>query len=126
MKPVSSLPPPSALDLHMVRQLVSLDGEDDDFIQDVMLGYVQQLEGSSKKIEGALSDGDMDTVRMTAHSIRGASKQIGATRVGELLSSIEFESDPAVARQLLGQVDEEIPRVAAAIQSLLRRSRRTA
>ena len=126
MQPVSSLPPPAALDLHMVRQLVSLDGEDDDFIQDVMVSYVQQLEESSKKIERALSDGDMDTVRMTAHSIRGASKQIGATRVGDLLSSIEFESDPAIAKQLLRQVDEEIPRVAAAIQGLLRRSRRTA
>ena len=33
MSPVSSLPPPATLDLHMVRQLVSLDGEDDDFIQ---------------------------------------------------------------------------------------------
>jgi signal transduction histidine kinase/CheY-like chemotaxis protein/HPt (histidine-containing phosphotransfer) domain-containing protein len=124
MHPVSSLPPPAALDLHMVRQLISLDGEDDDFIQDVMMGYVEQLEASTKKIDQALSDGDMDTVRLTAHSIKGASKQIGAARVGELLGAIELESDSSIAKQLLQRVEEEIPRVAAAVQSLLRRSRR--
>ncbi|MGB3050491.1 MAG: ATP-binding protein, partial [Polyangiales bacterium] len=39
-KSVSTLPPPPALDLGMVGRLVSLDGEDDEFIQDVLLGYV--------------------------------------------------------------------------------------
>jgi signal transduction histidine kinase/CheY-like chemotaxis protein/HPt (histidine-containing phosphotransfer) domain-containing protein len=125
MRPLSTLPPPSALDLDMVRQLVSLDGEDDDFIQDVMMSYVDQLKDSVKKIARSLDEGDMEAVRLTAHSIKGASKQIGAARVGDLLGAIERENDVATARQVLDQVDEEVPRVAAAIQSLLRRSRRT-
>ena len=41
------------LDLHMVRQLVSLDGEDDDFIQDVMVSYVEQLEIPRRSSAGA-------------------------------------------------------------------------
>ena len=124
-RPVSTLPPPAALDLHMLRQLISLDGEDDDFIRDVMVSYVQQLEDSAKTLGRALDDGDMETVRLTAHSIKGASKQIGAARVGDLLGAIERENDVAVAKQLLEQVDEEVPRVAEAVQALLRRSRRS-
>jgi len=126
MRPVSTLPPPATLDLHMVRQLVSLDDEDDDFIQDVMVSYVEQLRDSAKKLGKALDAGDMDTVRLTAHSIKGASKQIGAARVGDLLDAIERESGVEAARQLLAQVDKEIPRVAEAVEALLRRSRRTA
>ncbi|MBW2586028.1 MAG: response regulator [Deltaproteobacteria bacterium] len=125
MRPVSTLPPPATLDLHMVRQLVSLDGEDDDFIQDVMVSYVEQLKDSAKALGKALDAGDMETVRLTAHSIKGASKQIGAARVGDLLDAIERESVAEAARQLLEQVEEEVPRIAEAVQALLRRSRRT-
>jgi CheY-like chemotaxis protein/HPt (histidine-containing phosphotransfer) domain-containing protein len=123
-RPVSTLPPPATLDLHMVRQLVSLDGEDDGFIRDVMVSYVEQLKDAAKKIGQALEDGDMETVRLTAHSIKGASKQIGAARVGDFLGDIERENDVEAARQLLEQVEEEVPRIDKAVQSLLRRSRR--
>jgi signal transduction histidine kinase/HPt (histidine-containing phosphotransfer) domain-containing protein/ActR/RegA family two-component response regulator len=122
--PVSSLPPPATLDLHMVRQLVSLDGEDDGFIEDVMVGYVEQLKDSTEKLGRALEDGDMDAVHLTAHSIKGASKQIGAARVGDLLGSMEREYDVDAAKQILVQLEQEVPKVAAAVQSLLRRSRR--
>jgi CheY-like chemotaxis protein/HPt (histidine-containing phosphotransfer) domain-containing protein len=124
MRPVSTLPPPAALDLDMVRQLVSLDGEDDDFIQEVMVGFVQQLKDSVKGLAKTLDDGDMEAVRLTAHSLKGASKQIGASRVGELLGAIELEGDVETAKELLEQVDEEVPRVEAAVRALLRRSLR--
>ena len=124
MRPMSTLPPPATLDLRMVRQLVSLDGEDDGFIQDVMVSYVEQLEQSTKKLCKALDDGDLEAVRLTAHSIKGASKQIGAARVGDLLGTIEREDSVEAAKQLLKQIEDEVPRVAEAVQSLLRRSRR--
>ena len=122
MRPVSTLPPPATLDLHMVRQLASLDGEDDDFIQDVMVSYVEQLEDSAKKLGSALDEGDMETARLTAHSIKGSSKQIGAARVGDLLGAIERENDVEAAKELLEQVKQEVPKVAAAVQTLLRRA----
>jgi HPt (histidine-containing phosphotransfer) domain-containing protein len=123
-KSISTLPPPPALDLDMIRQLVSLDGEDDDFIQDVLVGYVEQLQDCVKQIGKELDDGDMEAVRLSAHSIKGASKQIGASRVGELLGGIERESGVEAARNLLELVDQEVPRVAEAVQDLLRGSRR--
>ena len=123
-KPVSTLPPPATLDLHMVRQLVSLDAEDDGFIQDVMVRYVEQLDESTRKLAKALDGEDLEVVRLTAHSIKGASKQIGAARVGDLLGAIEREDNVEAAKQLLEQIQDEVPRVAEAVQALLRRSRR--
>lgn len=124
LRPVSTVPPPGALDLDMVRRLVSLDGEDDEFIQEVMGSYVEQLKDSLRTLDTALKESDLETIRSTAHSIKGASKQIGATRAGALLSAIELESDFSAMRSLTNELREEVPRVDAAVQALLRRSRR--
>lgn len=121
---LSTLPPPATLDLDMVRRLVSLDGEDDDFIEDVMMSYVEQLRGCVKSLGAALDDADMDRVRLTAHSMKGASKQIGATKVGQLLTNLERENSIEAAREIVEQVDGEVPRVEAAVQALLRSSLR--
>jgi HPt (histidine-containing phosphotransfer) domain-containing protein len=77
-----------------------------------------------RKLGDALEAQDLDTVALIAHSIKGASKQIGATKVGELLGAIERETSVDAVRQLLGLVDQEVPRVDEAVQALLRRSRR--
>jgi CheY-like chemotaxis protein/HPt (histidine-containing phosphotransfer) domain-containing protein len=122
--PVSTLPPPSALDLEMVRRLVSLDGEDDGFIRDVMGSYVKQLEESLGAIRDALKDDDMETVRLTAHSLKGASKQLGAMRMGDLFGAIERVNDTDAATAILEEMEQEAPRVEEAVQSLIRRSRR--
>ncbi len=119
--PSMKSPPASALDMNMVRQLVSLDEEDDGFIEEVMLRYIEQLRESVITLRDALEASDMETVRLTAHSIKGASKQLGASRVGELLGAIEREEAVEPARDLVGQVAEEVPRVEEAVQALLRR-----
>jgi CheY-like chemotaxis protein/HPt (histidine-containing phosphotransfer) domain-containing protein len=124
LRPVSTLPPPAALDLEMVRRLVSLDGEDDDFIVDVMGSYVEQLRESAGTLDKALKNQDMESVRLTAHSIKGASKQIGAMRMGDLLGAIERAADAGAAAAILDEIQQEVPRVEAAIQALIRRSRR--
>ncbi|MGB5810211.1 MAG: ATP-binding protein [Polyangiales bacterium] len=113
--------PSSALDMRMVRQLVSLDVVDDGFIQEVMVAYIDQLRDSVKTLGNALDAEDMEAVKLTAHSIKGASKQIGASRVGELLGAIERETAVDPARDLVGQVAAEVPRVEEAVQALLRR-----
>lgn len=113
--------PPSALDMNMVRQLISLDDEDDGFIRDVMVAYVDQLRESATTLRASLDASDMDAVRLTAHSIKGASKQIGASRVGELLDAIELANEVGAARDLVSQVEREIPLVDEAVQALLRR-----
>lgn len=124
VRPVSSLPPPAALDLEMVRRLVSLDGEDDDFIREVMVSYVDQLRVCVTGLAGAIAAKDVDAVQALAHSMKGASKQIGATRAGSLLGAIEAQDDLEASAALLDELDEEVPRVESAVNALLRRSAR--
>lgn len=124
VRPVSSLPPPEALDLEMVRRLVSLDGEDDDFIREVMVSYVDQLRVCVTGLASAIAAKDVDAVQSLAHSMKGASKQIGATRAGSLLGAIEAQDDLDASAALLDELDEEVPRVESAVNALLRRSAR--
>lgn len=56
--------------------------------------------------------------------MKGASKQIGATRAGTLLGAIEEHRDMSEVRALIEALDEEVPRVESAIKALLRRSLR--
>ena len=111
---------PLSLDLDIVRQLVSVGEEDDGFVQEVMVAYVSQLKESLQKLQGSLEAGDMEEVRYTAHSLKGASKQIGAIRVGELLGAIERQTGREEAERLIGEMADEVPRVADAVQGLLR------
>ena len=108
----------------MVRRLVSLDGEDDGFIRDLMGSYVKQLKESLGAVRDALKTDDMETVHLTAHSLKGASKQLGAMRMGDLLGAIEKVSDTDAAAAILEQMEQEAPRVEEAVQSLIRHSRR--
>ena len=67
---------------------------------------------------------DVDAVQSLAHSMKGASKQIGATRAGSLLGAIEAQDDLDASAALLDELDEEVPRVESAVNALLRRSAR--
>ena len=124
IRPVSNLPPPAALDLDMVRRLGSLDGEDDEFIREIMGSYLEQLKECFAGLRKAVSDRDLDALHSLAHSMKGASKQIGATRTGALLGAIEAQADFGDSTALLDQLDDEIPRVESSVRALLRRSAR--
>jgi hypothetical protein len=56
--------------------------------------------------------------------MKGASKQIGATRAGALLGAIEDQSDMQAAAKLVEELDGEVPRVESAVRALLRHSLR--
>jgi hypothetical protein len=45
-------------------------------------------------------------------------------RMGDLLGAIERAADAEEAAAILHEIEQELPRVEAAIQSLIRRSRR--
>ena len=80
--------------------------------------------GSELLFLKAVAANDTGTVRSLAHSMKGASKQIGATRAGTLLGRIEEQEDFTEIQTLIDQLDEEVPRVESAVRALLRRSLR--
>ena len=56
--------------------------------------------------------------------MKGASKQIGAPRAGNLLGALETQKGFRECGALLDELDDEIPRVECAVNALLRRSAR--
>mgnify|MGYP001826228271 FL=1 len=123
-RPVPTPAPSAALDLEMVRRLASLDGEDDDFIRELMADYMKQLRRCVADLGLALASDDLEEVRSLAHSMKGASKQIGATRVGDLLGAIEGQDETAESGALLEALADELPLLESAVNTLLRRSAR--
>ncbi len=112
-------PTPLILDIDIIRQLVSLDGQEHDWIEEVMSDYIKQLRESIERLHQAARQGDMNALRMTAHSIKGASKQLGATRVGALLGRIEREAEVERAKALVHDLSDEVPRIEEAVRQLL-------
>ena len=89
-----------------------------------MCGYVDELKEAAEKLGVAAAANDADRVRLIAHSLKGASKQIGAMRAGTLLGAIEEQEDMGEVQSLVEALHEEVPRVESAVHALLRRSRR--
>ena len=89
-----------------------------------MGGYVDQLAECLADLRSAVAEHDLEKVQSLAHSMKGASKQIGATQAGNLLGAIEAQRDLRDSTRLLDELAEEIPRVQSAIDALLRRSAR--
>lgn len=111
-----------SLDPQIVQQLRALDSEDRGFMEEVMESFLRQLRTSVQGLDTAVAGKDLQAIKRTAHTIKGASRQVGATQVGELFAHIEQEHDLGKTRALLEQVRDEVPRVEEAVRLLLKRS----
>ena len=89
-----------------------------------MADYMKQLRRCVADLGLAVASNDLEEVRSLAHSMKGASKQIGATRVGDLLGAIEGQDETAESGALLEALADELPFLESAVNTLLRRSAR--
>ncbi len=111
-----------SLDPQIVQQLRALDTDDRGFMEQVMESFLRQLRSSVQGLDTAVASKDLKAIQRTAHTIKGASRQVGATQVGNLFAHIEQEHDLGKTRALLEQVRDEVPRVEEAVRLLLKRS----
>ncbi|MBI4772990.1 MAG: response regulator [Deltaproteobacteria bacterium] len=63
---------------------------DEDLCRDILMGYVEDLPIQMEKLESALRKNDMSVAVRQAHSIKGASANIGAQRLRD--TALEIES----------------------------------
>lgn len=111
-----------SLDPKIVQQLRTLDEDDEGFMQEVMDSFLNQLRSSIQRLDAAVAGKDLQTIQRTAHSLKGASRQVGATRVGNLFATIEQEPDLNKTRGLVEQIRSEAPQVEEAVRLLLEKS----
>ncbi len=112
-------PVPSAVmdsidpDIFALDRLTDSFGAFDDEARDFLREFVEDLPDRIKRIEVAVSAGNVPTARGEAHSLKGAALSIGATRLGNLASDLQdmldaedIESAELVATVLSPTVDE--------------------
>ncbi|MGI8633517.1 MAG: ATP-binding protein [Solirubrobacterales bacterium] len=84
---LSRLPGPLALDAEAFADLADTLGPAQ--MQELLVAFRDELRADQESISRALTEGDVDAARRTAHSLKGSASTLGATRVAEIAASIE-------------------------------------
>ncbi len=76
---------------------------------DAVHPYLEDMPGYLDQIDAALADGDAESVRRAAHSIKGASGNLGATRLAAQAGDVEERAarDDLVLGEALGRLRAE-------------------
>ncbi len=78
------------LDPEVIEALRELaDEEDPDFLKDLLLEYITSTHCSLEDLSQAINSEDEVTVVKTAHTLKGASGNIGAPRIATLFRQLE-------------------------------------
>jgi PAS domain S-box-containing protein len=81
-------------------ELVERMVDDLDLARDVALGFLEDTPLQFERLEQALAEGDMATVRLVAHGIKGAAANVGAAALREAAATVEHAAaspDPEAA-----------------------------
>lgn len=71
------------------QQLSQLAGEDTDFEAELLAIFLQDAENSLGEIECAIADQDILAIEEAAHSLRGASANVGAKALAATAGQLE-------------------------------------
>ncbi|HET6964243.1 MAG TPA: response regulator [Acidimicrobiales bacterium] len=118
-------PAPPALDREQIDLLCSLDDGDLSFLSEVIGQFVDQARQGRLEMEHSWARRDLGTMERTAHSLKGASANLGATSLAEVCADIErqcregrIDGDAGAAAALLGRFDAEFARAQEALSAL--------
>lgn len=113
-----TLPVLNALALAQLRELAEGDAA---FLADVVAGYRQETPGRVVELARAADAGDHAAVVAAAHALKGASRTIGAERVGAVCQAIESAGRegtlPAV--DVLEALGHEVALAATALEAVV-------
>lgn len=83
------MPTRAALNLQTLRDLF---GDDDEVIREILEAYVDDLRQQSQNLHAAANDRDRSRFGRIAHSLKGASANVGATDFAGLCATAEKQS----------------------------------
>ncbi len=114
---------PAAIDSRILDQLRELDPSGGlGFAQHILQIYLDTSGDSVKEVEHAISAGDAEALRRTAHSLKSSSANVGATTLSGLFKQLEGlgrEANLAGASALLDAMRQEYSRTTNEISALL-------
>lgn len=104
-------PPPTppqtpALDPEIFAGLLDLtDDEDDSFVVDLFESYVASHARSASGMREAAASGDADALRRHAHTLKGASANVGASHVAELAKELQLRGEHGDLHGIIEWID---------------------
>jgi DNA-binding response OmpR family regulator len=107
------------LDREIIALFCDRDGRLSTFARALILQFTREAESQVATMRDAVSTRNGEVLRMTAHSLKGSSLTVGATRLGGLCRQLEDERCKETDRPvLIAAVDEEFGRVRKAFGDL--------
>ncbi len=111
------------LDRAQIDFLVSLDDGEGGALAEIVDEYLTVSAEGRTELHRQLRDGDWNAIERTAHTLKGASANVGATGLADVCASLETRAREAqprrrrrVGRRLVDQFDAELTRVRAALE----------
>ena len=114
--------PPDArdpLDRTQIEFLVSLDEGQGELLAEVVREFLIMSEKCSTELVRLLADGDCPAMERTAHSLKGASANVGATGLADVCARLELtahQGQLSDAAEHMERFGEELERVRAALE----------
>ncbi len=108
------------LDPSQIEFLVSLDDGQGEILAEIVREYLASSEECSSELGRLLGEGDCQAIERTAHTLKGASANVGASGLAEVCARLELgarERQLGDAADLMEQLVEELDRVRAALQA---------
>ena len=96
-------------DFNIINNLKELGGGDDSFLNEIMTLYLEQAPGLLNEIRESAISGLADKMSKAAHTLKGASLNIGANKFAEICKKIELagkENNMEGIENLIKEMDE--------------------
>ncbi|MEM9067859.1 MAG: ATP-binding protein [Myxococcota bacterium] len=108
-------PPGQTLDTTVVKELANFGGVA--FLGRLHASFRTSVETRMASLHSASEGDHFEQIRQDAHALKGAARQLGATRLGDLLADVEDR--PADFGRLAATIEAELARVHAALSAMV-------
>jgi HPt (histidine-containing phosphotransfer) domain-containing protein len=121
--PAADAAPPAVLDAAALQRLHALDPRgENQVVERVLRAFEGSLERLLDQAAAAQQQGDRESVRHVAHTLKSSSASVGALRLSQHCSEVEHrlrqQQDPGIAVSLAG-LQQEGRRVLDAVRRML-------
>ena len=86
------------LDRSQIEFLVSLDDGQGEMLAEIVREYLVSSEECSTELVRLLGEGDREAIERTAHTLKGASANVGASGLADVCAGLEMGAREATAR----------------------------
>ncbi len=103
-----------------MEAIAELRAEGENLLEDLIETFFVEMPALLQKLADALAEGDAQSARLAAHTLKGTGSNFGATRMHSLASALEDKSRAGAigdADELLDELRAECDRVGKALKA---------